>query len=194
MEVMDRKKRQKLTKRKKMDPCMEPQPLASADQADATTQAQCMAADGPHAGASAAHCTVAFAAGDAFQAGLVPSSAGAAQDHAPLQHTAADNSLQVQASSVLNHDHAGGLLVASVASPNRNPDHAEGLLVANVASPNRNPDHAEGLLVASVASPNRKLAWRVACMEDVVEVTGSQEGSLAAVPRSDDEAKVCTSG
>ena len=158
MEVVDRKKRRKLTKRKKVDPCMESQPLASADQADAGTQAQCMAAESPNAGACAAHCTVALAAGDAFQAGPVASSVGANQDHASVRHTAADNLLQVQASAVLNHN------------------------------------HGEGLLVASVASPNRDLASEAARMEDVAEVTGSQEGSLAAVPPSDDEAEVCTSG
>ena len=153
MEGIDRKKRRKLTKRKRLDPCMESQPLASADQADAETQAQYMAADDANAEACAAHGTVALAAGEALQAGPGPSSAGPAQDHALFQHTAADSSLHMQAS----------------------------LLPQN--------DHEEGWLVASVASPIRDLV-----LEAVPEVIGSQEGSLAAVPPSDDEAEVCTCG
>lgn len=158
MEGIDRKKRRKLTKRKKMDPCMESQPLASADQADAETQAQYMAADDAYAEASATHGTLALAAGDAFQAEQGLSSAGAAQDHALLQHTAAGSSLQVQACLVPQNDHEEGLLVAAVASPNR------------------------GLVLEAVRGI------------DVAEIIGSQDGSLAAVPPSDDEAEVCTCG
>ena len=158
MDIADRKKRRKLTKRKKVDTCMESQALASADQADAELRAQCMAADGASAGASSAHCTVALAAGDAFQAGPVPSSAGAAQDHAQLQHTAASNLVQVQASFALNHN------------------------------------HEEGLLVAGAASHDQDLGLEAVHAKDVAKVIGSQNESLAAVPPSDEEAEVCTSG
>lgn len=158
IEMIDRKRRRKLTKRKKMDLCMESQPLASANQADAETQAQCMAAGGLRTGASDAHCEMAPTAGDALQAGPVPSSADAAQDDAQLQRKAANNVLQVQARLVLNHD------------------------------------HEEGLLVASEAFPNQDLGLEAVHVKNVAEGIGSQDETLAAVPPSDDEAEVCTSG
>ena len=153
IEVIDRKRRRRLTKRKKVDPCMESQPLASANQADAETQAQCMAAGGLSTGASDAHCEMAPTAGDALQAGPVPSSADAAEDDAQLQRKAANNALQVL-----------------------------------------NDDHEEDQLEASEAFPNQDLGLEAVHVKNVAEGIGSHDESLAAVPPSDDEAEVCTSG
>lgn len=145
---------------------MESQPLASANQADAETQAQCMATDGVNAKASTADCTVATGDREGFQTGPEPSSPGVAHKVAEIQHTAADDSRQHTAAddSTQLQD-----------------------------SPVQHNEQEEGLWVAGAASPDKGLVSEAVYVEDVGEVADSQDGSLAAVPPNDEEAEVCDS-
>lgn len=131
-EVVEHRTRRKLTKRKKTDPCMESQPLASANQADTETQAPYMATDGVNAKASTAHCTVATGDGEGFQAGPEPSSLGTSHELAEIQHTAADDSPQLQDGPVLHDDCEEDMWVATGAMPNKGFG-SEAVCIGNVA-------------------------------------------------------------
>ena len=132
---------------------MESQPLASADQADASSRAQCLAAENQNAEGSAAYITSTVAAGDAFSTGPVPSSVDAAQEPAKIQYTAAEDSPHLQAFQVLDGD------------------------------------HKDDQQAASVSCSDRQLAAEAMHVEHVAGI-GSEDGSLAAVPPSDDEEEV----
>lgn len=171
---------------------MESQPLACAKQADANTQAQCMAPDGVtvNANASTSYCTEATDGGHGVQAGPEPSSPAVAHQLAEIQHTAADDSTQLQESPVLHSDRAEGQCVASGAWPNRGfgseavcvddvgevADTQEGSLAA--VQPN--DDEAE-VCHGLIAQPDQ-LACYAGCMSVSV-----------GLPRPFKIAKLCTS-
>lgn len=140
---------------------MESQPLASTDQADAETQAQCMATDGDNTRAPTAHCTVATGDGEGIQAVPESSSPSVTHEQAQIQHSATGDLTQLQEGPVLHSDREEGLLVATGASPDK------------------------GFVSEAVCVSEAE------CVEDVAEVADSQDGSLAAGPPDDDEAEVC---
>lgn len=133
MEVFDRKKRRKPTKRKRVNPCMESQPLASADQPATDTNEQSSAADDQNAKGSAER-TATAAAADASQTGAVPSSSNTSHGQEQTLHTAVDGSPLLQASQRIISNQKEGLQATSMASADRHNAveavHEEGMAVA----------------------------------------------------------------
>ena len=154
MELLDRKTKRKLTKRKRGNPCMESQPLALVSQAGIDIPGQPSAAKDQIAGTLPGCAALSGPAKEASQAGPVPSS-NAIQDHMSAQvfPKAAEGSLGLALSQTLQNQ------------------------------------QAEALQGSDLLSFDRQQRAKAMSVKDMA-LTGSQDGCLAAVPASEDEAEV----
>lgn len=120
VELLDRKAKRKITKRKRVNPCMESQPLALADLADVYTPVQLPAAESPSADALPECATLSASAEDAFHTGTAPSS-DPRQDHVAAQKspTVAEGLLHLASSPGLQSNQAEALQANDVPSDER---------------------------------------------------------------------------